>query len=134
MIINITHKTTIRDVQTRLRTIYPFLKIEFSNRQHSQRTNWHKIHWHDSSLRLLAIAKKPMAGWIIVHPEYTISHIKQVFENRFGLHVEFFRRQNDQWIEIAGTDRFTIEDQNEIGRRTIEKKHAPAWKGRELLL
>ena len=133
MIINITNKTTVRSVQRKISVAYPFLKIEFLRHSH-QKDKAGKEHWYDHDLKLLDIAKNNRPGWIIMHHWYTASYIKEVFEHRFGLYVQFFRRMNEDWIEITGTDVFTIEEQNQIGRKSVEKVHAPAWRERELLL
>lgn len=133
MIINITNKTTVRSVQRKLSVAYPFLKIEFLRHlQHKEKTA--QEHWFDHDSKLLDIAKNNQPGWIIMHHWYTAAYIREVFEHRFGLYVQFFRRMNDGWIAISGTDVFTIEEQNQIGRKSVEKVHAPAWRERELLL
>jgi hypothetical protein len=130
MIINITNKTTVRNIQRKITVTYPFLKIEFFHGQGKS----NKEHWFDQDCRLLEIAKDTKPGWIVIHPWHTASCIKETFERRFGLHAQFFRRLIDEWIEITGTEVFTIEEQNQIGRKSVEKIHAPAWRERELLL
>lgn len=114
---------------------YPFLKIEFSRKLHAtdgvKKSN---ADYHDQDIRLLDIAKKAEPGWIVLHEWYKSGYLKKVFENRFGMFVQIFRRQDERWIEITGTDVFTVEEQNEMGRRSVEKVHAPSWRERELLL
>lgn len=132
MIINITNRTTGSDVQRKIAVAYPFLKIEFFRGSPEARPA--KMRWYDHDRKLLEIAEKAEAGWIVIHPWHTTSDIKDAFEHRFGLHAQFFRRLDDDWIEITGTEIFTIEEQNQIGRSTVEKVHAPAWRERELLL
>lgn len=133
MIINITNKTTIGSIQRKIGVAYPFLKVEFPRcLQYPKRPG--KEYYYAADCKLLQIAKNNQPGWIIMHHWYTASYIKEVVEQRFGLQVQFFRRMDDQWIEITGTDVFTIEEQNQMGRSSVEKIHAPAWRERELLL
>lgn len=134
MIINITNKTSIKDVQRKFSAAYPFLKIEFYDKPHLQGHKSLKGHWYDRDFRLLDIAAKHEKGWIVLHPWHKTGYVEEVFETRFGLHPQIFRRENDEWIETAGSDVFTIDEQNEIGRKTVEKNHSPLWRERELLL
>lgn len=134
MIINITNKTTVREIQQKIRIAYPFLKIEFSKQLPAAANKLSKASCYDHAERVLDIAKKAEPGWIVLHSWSKSSYIKQVFENRFGLYIHIFRREDDKWIEITGTDVFTIEEQNEMGRRSVEKVHAPSWREREMLL
>ena len=134
MIINITHKTTIRDVQRKIATEYPFVKIEFAVKQKFHRSKSSAKDWYDHDCKLLSIAKKPEKGWVVVHSWHKTFYLKQTFEERFGLHIEVLRRQNDQWVETSGTDIFTLDEQNEKGRKSVEKNFAPFYRERELLL
>lgn len=134
MIINITNKTIVREIQQKIRIAYPFLKIEFSKQLAAAANKLSKANCYDHAVRVLDIAKKAEPGWIVLHSWSKSSYIKQVFEKRFGLYIHIFRREDDKWIEITGTDAFTIEDQNEMGRRSVEKVHAPSWREREMLL
>lgn len=133
MIINITNKTTVRDVQRKISVGYPFLKVEFLPAIH-HRSAKHKAHYYEQQLKLLELTKHGDAGWVILHGWHKCDHIKKIFLDRFGLHVQFFRREKDEWIEISGTEVFTIEEQNQLGRRSVEKIHAPSRHERELLL
>lgn len=134
MIINITNRTTVRDVQRKISIAYPFLRLEFYPPASRRAAKGHKQKCYEHHLKLLELAKHTEPGWVIVHGWHKCDYIKQVFEKRFGLHLQFFRREKENWIEISGTEIFTIEEQNQIGRRTVEKNHAPSWRERELLL
>jgi hypothetical protein len=134
MIINITHKTNIREIQRKIRIAYPFLKIEFSKQLPEAVNKLPKASCYDHVVKVLDIAKKAEPGWIVLHSWSKSGYLKQVFKNRFGLYIHIFRREDDRWIEITGTDVFTIEEQNEMGRRSVEKVHAPSWREREMLL
>lgn len=134
MIVNITHKTTIEHVQRKVNVAFPFLKIEFSDKAHAQGQKTKKAHWYDPSFKLLDIAKKQKTGWVTLHPWDKTGFVEEIFENRFGLHAQIFRKENDQWIETAGTDVFTLEEQNEIGRKMIDKNRGVYRRESELLL
>ena len=134
MIISITNKTTIGDVQRKLSIAFPFLKVEFFHAANHHGEKAYKYQWYDCDERFFDIVKQSKPGRIILQSWRKCGYVKEVFEKRFGLHPQFFRRKNEEWIEIAGTQDFTIEEQNEIGRKSVEKKHRTSWRERELLL
>ena len=133
MIINITYKTTIKAVQQKFNTAYPFLKIEFCSGTNAEGERISKRHFCDENSKLLDIAKKPEPGWVVMHPWHTVRYIKEAFKTRFGVHAAFFRKEHDQWIEILGTDGFALVEQNDIGREVLEKQHEVYRAQRELL-
>jgi hypothetical protein len=134
MIINITNKTTIKDVQRRFSVGFPFLKIEFSNKQHEMGERTENGRWYDPSFRVLSIAKKPEPGWVIVQPWQKTGYIEELFKERFGLYPQIFRREGNYWVETAGTDVFTLEEQNSIARKVVDTSRRFSWRERDLLL
>jgi hypothetical protein len=134
MIINITHRTTINEIQRKVSIAYPFLKIEFCTKLQQPGERITKPHCCDPHLKLLDIAKRPEPGWVVLHPWYTTGYIKEVFKNRFGIYAQIFRKDNDRWTQILGTETFTLEEQNEIGRKMVDKNHEVFRRERELLL
>jgi len=134
MIINITYKTSIKEIQKKIHIAYPFLKIEFCRTTGREGERITKRQFHSPDLKLLDIGKKPEPGWIVMHSWHTLRYIKEAFKNRFGVHIVFFRKEKEQWIEVSGTDSFTLEEQNEIGRKIVDKTNWQFGRERELLL
>jgi len=134
MIINITNKTTVKEVQKKFSVAFPFLKIEFSDKQHKEGERTKDGHWYDESYRLLSIARKPEPGWVIVQPWQKTGYIEELFKDRFGLYPQIFRRDGNYWVETAGTDIFTLEEQNSIGRKVADTSRRFSWRERDLLL
>lgn len=134
MIIKIDHKTRVKDIQKKISVAYPYLKIEFSDRPHREGAPTVKGHWYDESFRLLDIAKKPLPGSISIEPWDKTGRVEERFQARFGLYPQLFRKEDDKWIQTAGTDVFTLDEQNEIGRRSVERNTGSSWREREVLL
>lgn len=134
MIINITYKTSIKEIQKKIHIAYPFLKIEFCRTTGGEGERITKRQFHSPDFKLLDIAKKPEPGWIVMHPWHTLRYIKEAFKNRFGVHAVFFRKEKEQWKEVSGNDSFTLEEQNEIGRKIVNKSGRQFGRERELLL
>jgi len=134
MTIKIDHKITIKQLNKKLQAAYPFLKIEFADKPHKEGEQTKKGHWYDGEFRLLDIAKKSETGFIILQPWHKVGQIEELFEIKFGLYPQIFRREDDRWIQTAGTDVFTLDEQNEIGKKTVEKTSGNYWIKREILL
>lgn len=134
MTIKIDHKLNIRQLNRKLQAAYPFLKIEFADLPHSEGEQTKKGHWYDGEARLLTIAKKPETGYIILQPWHKVGQVEVLFKTKFGLYPQLFRREDDKWIQTAGTDVFTLDEQNEIGKKTVEKSGGNYWIKREILL
>jgi hypothetical protein len=120
MTITIDYTTTIREVQERFNSEYPFLKIEFAHKQHALGQALLKPFWFRPDFKVLTIAKKPHAGSVRLEPWHRTGDIEQVLETEFGLHAQIFRQEKDKWVETAGTDVFTLDEQNEIGQKLLQ--------------
>ena len=55
-------------------------------------------------------------GTIEVKPEMNVSTFEKLFEDRFGLYVQVFRKSGSIWLETSATDSWTLEQQNEEGK------------------
>lgn len=121
MIIEITDKATIADVQDKFSTIFPFLKIEFFEQPH---------HWYEESpvekaypaaKTLGEIRKQHPHGRLEFSSWYSTGEVEQAFRKKFNLNVQVFRLQGNSWIQTVGTDKLSLKEQNEIGRNaTLE--------------
>lgn len=134
MTIKIDHSICIRQLNKKLQAGYPFLKIEFSDRPHGEGEQTRKGHWYDIGFKLFDIAKKKEVGFVSLQPWHKVGQVEELFKTRFGLYPQIFRRENDKWIQTAGTDVFTLDEQNEIGKKTVEKNNGSYWIEREILL
>ena len=134
MILEINDKTTIKDIQKQFRKTYPFLKIEFSDKPHQFGEVTKGGHWYDPSFRLFKISRRNEVDYIEMQPWSRTGDVEEAFQRKFGLHPQIFRREEYQWIQTAGTDMFTLDEQNEIGQKTLERRANSYWIQREVLL
>lgn len=134
MTIKIGHKTTVKDIQKRFSVAFPYLKIEFSDRPHGEGEPTRKGHWYDPSFPILDIANRPETGVILIQPWHKTGYVEELFAIRFGLYPQIFRKEDEKWIETAGTDIFTLDEQNEIARKIVEKTGGYYHREREMLL
>lgn len=121
MIINVTYKTTVAEIQRRISHVFPFLKIEFYKRLSFQgeRINAQKSYGNDA--KLLEVANGYQPTWIVLYPWYTVKYVGEIFKTRLGLHAQVFRKEGTQWTQIVSDDALTLQEQNEIGKDTTTR-------------
>lgn len=134
MTLKINTDTTIQNIQLRFQIAFPFLKIEFSDKPHKTGESITGGHWYDPSIPILSIAKKPHTGTIQIQPWHKTGHVEDLFQKNFGLYPQVFRKDRGEWIQTAGTDMFTLDEQNEIGRKLVDSTSGNSWLERESLL
>lgn len=134
MNIHITGNTTIWEIQKIFRKSFPYLKIEFSDQPHRFAEPTTEGHWYDPCFRILEIAHKNHEGYIQIKPWNTTGETEQFFAEQFGLYPQVFRMENGRWIQSAGTDFLSLDEQNEIGRLHFEEKPGNSRIERECFL
>jgi len=132
MIINITRKTAIKEVQRKFNIAFPFLKIEFHDQSSGKKGEAENC--YAPNLKLFEVAGIKQPGWVILQTGHTALQLQELFKDRFGFYASIFRKENDRWIEVSYTDVTTLEELNRIGRKSIEKNRDPYWREREVLL
>src|SRR5687767_8797823 len=119
MTIEINDKTTIHHIQKQFRKAYPYLKIRFADQPHEFGEVTKGGYWYPSHARVSDTVKTFTAGSIDIHPYSKAGDIEQYFIRKFKLYPQIFRRNEYQWVQTAGTDVITIDEQNEISKKSI---------------
>lgn len=118
MIIEIHDNVRIEDIQDKFHAFYPFLKIEFFSGPH---------HWYEASAEsrkinpdstLESIRKKHSHGPFEIHSRFRTGDVEQLFRERYGLHCQIYRLSHNNWIQTVGTDSLTLQEQDELGRKS----------------
>jgi hypothetical protein len=120
MIIEINDNKTLGQISNYFSAYYPFLKIEFYNEPHGWQEASSYKHQIPSDKTIGEVRKRHHSGATEIHSWHKTGHVEQEFRNLFGLHIQILRRQGHAWIQTAGTDELTLEEQNEIGRKTAQ--------------
>lgn len=127
MTIHIYPKTTVRDIQQQFSITYPFLRIQFCDQSHQEGEEIVKAHWYKPKIQLAEKAQKELNNELTIHPWHRTADVELAFENFFGLPVQICRKDGERWIQTAGTDELTLEEQNAIGREREEEQHGSIW-------
>ncbi len=117
MIIKASHR--ISDIQNLFQSEYPGLKLEFYRSGHDEHHGSRSENQLSADERIADICSDVQEGEIDVSPQRTIAEVENAFENRFGLHVQIFRRSHNLWLQTISTDDWTLEVQNRKGIHSI---------------
>lgn len=121
MIIEINDTKTIAEIRNEFSEYYPYLCIEFYDIPHGVQeiTSYKHQYPHDKTIG--QIRKKHNPGMLEIYSRHKTGMIEQEFQKLYGLNVQILRRQGNAWIQTAGTDELTLEEQNEIGRHATQE-------------
>jgi len=116
MNINLDDRKTLQEIQQEFSGIFPFLKIEFFTRSHGVGKGTEKKYMRSGLDRISDVTNGPNGSVFEIDPEMTVAELERTFDERFGLHVQVFRRSGKLWLETTATDNWTLNYQNEQGR------------------
>jgi len=113
MKLHIDDSKTIAEIQKEFVNAFEYIKIEFFNKAHSVGETSSKKDMIDSSKKLGEIRTIHNEGDIVITKDMLVSDVETEFEDKFGIHVQVFRKQNDVWLLTTNTDSWSLEKQIE---------------------
>lgn len=116
MKIHIDNDTTTTQVKEKFSRTYPFLKLEFYTKAHAEGEASAKIDLIGDELSIGEIRKVNVEGDFVFTPADTVNFVEQGFENKYGIHVQVFRKSKGLWLETTTTDDWSLKEQNETGQ------------------
>jgi hypothetical protein len=108
----------ISDIQKIFEKEFPYLKIEFFNKKHRSFEGSPKSQLIDKNMLLSKLTEK--SGRIEIYEDMTVNEVEKLFEEKFGLHVQIFRKSGKTYLETSVTDSWTLKKQNEVGKEISE--------------
>ena len=123
MIIELNDKMKIADLNHLFIQQFPFLKLSFYNQPKNLQGESFSYHLLDSNLNLIKCTEsKSLPGEIEIHFWHKTNDVENQFKKKFGLNVQIHRRNGDEWVQTVGTDGLMLEEQNKIGKQSVEKE------------
>ena len=113
MKLHIDDSKTIAAIQKEFLAAFEYIKIEFFNKAHNVGETSSKKDMIDSSKKLGEIRTIHNEGDIVITKEMLVSDVETEFEDKFGIHIQVFRKQNDVWLLTTNTDSWSLEKQIE---------------------
>lgn len=114
---------SIATVQQLFNEQFPFLKIEFFEKENKFNGNIAIKKHITSTAKKLNDFKLPQTEdeTIVIHPEITVAELEKVFTGKFKLQTQVFRKSGKIWLETTVTDGWSLEEQNSQGQIITEQ-------------
>ena len=117
MKIRISPESTLSEIQEAFHAIFPFLKVVFFTKPHGAfKGSPAKFMVMDNSKTVKELSASPVSGELVLDPAMATFQLEKNFEERFGLHVQIFRKSGESWLLTSVTDNLSLEVQNAKGR------------------
>ena len=110
MIIN--DSQSLKQIQEAFSALFPYLKVEFYSKKHGDFGGSHKKDQLHPDQLVKDIRTIHNEGDIKIDANMTVLVFEQLFEDKFGLHVQVFRKSGKIWLQTSVTDYLTLEMQN----------------------
>lgn len=123
MIIYISDDITLNDINEKFREFFPYLKIDFFSGPHHRYESSPVSKKMKTNLRVGDVRKKHPHGPLEIKSWFRTGDLEQDLREKFGLHAQVCRIFGDDWVQTAGTDKLTLSEQNEIGKRSALDGH-----------
>lgn len=117
MTLEINNSKTVRQIQLEFSSRFPNLKLEFFLNEHGrEEPSNEKPCLPEQTIGELRDNNNQ--GLIMITADRETGSVEREFEQRFGLHVQIYRKRMDQWLQTVGTDILTLEEQSRIAHDT----------------
>ena len=112
----------IREVKAAFSKRFPFLKLEFFSKRHMPLQGNPKAQMIPEDAALIDVTGVMKSGEIEIKPANTVTEVEQLFQKKFNLPVQVFRKSGNAWLETIQTDGYTLMKQNHMGKASIQDK------------
>ena len=107
MDIQITPETRISELKASFSKRFPHLKIEFFSGITRKIAG-------DEQLEVQALSGRKQPGALHITGLTTVFELEKLFNLRYGLNAEVFRKSGSDWLETTATDEWTLDEQNHV--------------------
>jgi hypothetical protein len=117
---------TIEEVQEVFHHLFPFLKVDFFERDtHGLKKNkFEKPIINREKLLGEFRLDKIDGGDLIIAKDIKVKEFEHYFDSTYSLHAQVFRRSGNVWLETSVTSNWTLEEQNRQGEViTMQMSH-----------
>jgi len=119
----IADENKLSDIQNAFNSIFPHLQIRFYKKPHADHEGSAAKEEWPNTMNIGEIRSKQSAGELQISKDMKVEELEQLFEDRFGLHVQIFRESTGGlWLQTTATDSWTLERQNQRAKELLLKK------------
>lgn len=120
MEILINKSKTISSIQKEFQKRFPFLKIEFYKKGHTQSEGSPKKNMLNNKLTIGDVQKNNLSGTIKIQGLMTVAELESAFSEIYRLPVQVFRKSGKVWLQTTTTDNWTLAEQNQKAMEKYE--------------
>ena len=113
MKVHIDDAKTLKEIQDEFISVFKYIKIEFFTKAHEVGESSTKKDLIENSKKIGEIRTNHKEGDLIITKDMLVSDVENAFEEKFGIHVQVFRKQNNVWLLTTSTDDWTLAKQIE---------------------
>lgn len=118
MKLEIKNNYSINDLKEAFSSAFPGLKLEFVKHSHTSGEGSSSDEIIKGNPQLWELRKFHTEMTIELDALQKVSEVEELFKNKFGLHIQVFRKSGNVWIETVNTDNWTLSQQMERSAET----------------
>ena len=123
MTILINDNRWLHDLQHDFNRVFPFLKIEFFKKKHSEKQASRALRLVQPNTQKVGdVRKSHEEGELGITGNMTVAQLEAFFVKQFNISVQVFRKAGRLWLETRITNGWTLQQQNEHGRHTTKSR------------
>jgi hypothetical protein len=119
VLLYISDSKTVEDLQDRFNTCFPYLKLEFYKDADSRLNDCNKASIVRPNTPIADIRTKPNSGTLDIKSWEKTSKLKHELKEVYGLNVQVFRINGNEWIPTSYSDDLTLKQQSELARQCV---------------
>lgn len=112
---------TISDLQRAFNERFPYLRLEFYTEPHAPGKGSPATKQIPADKKIGDVRLIHTEGGFQIDPKMKVAALEKLFAEKYGLYVQVFRRSGSLWLQTTATDDWTLEEQNERGRESVEE-------------
>lgn len=111
-ILKISREDTVRSMQEKFSSWYPFLRIDFFRKSNGKGSSQPCF---GPEVRMADINKNFQNSNCELQDQTSVAGLENIFCDKYGLPIQVCRRSGNLWLETSLTDHLTLNEQNIIG-------------------
>jgi hypothetical protein len=109
-------EANISAVKKEFNTHFPFLKLEFFHHAHKPHAGSAKKDLIKTDVVLKSlVGTNGKSSQVIVNEDMQVATLEKLFQDKFNISAQVFRKSGNSWLETSVTDDWTLKQQNEAG-------------------
>lgn len=112
----------IKDIQKKFKNSFPYLKLEFFKKHAFAKGNPNN-NIVSANSTLIDVTGVTIDGEIQIKGRQTVAELEELFQSRFNLPVQIFRKIRYSWIDITKTDHLQLQKHNIMGREACSSMY-----------